>query len=536
MDMKRLLALWGTLVIVVFTGAAVYVLAAYMAYIVVGGFVLVALTSTPFLVQSWHLRHLPLKQHYTEEARLAHEQEMDRERLAMEREKHTQELQIQQRRFELETHVMLTRVPPDAKGYYPYLAQPDGTLQHLPNPHMHVKQIAAPPATKVTEEEDSSEDEASVPRLLPALVRYDDIRAQVPRGHTLLGIGTNGLETRKFSVLSTCWIVGGSKTGKTNTVALKVEEAYNLGCYFFVIDPHRYKEDSLYNSIRAYRSRFLKPGVATTPEEIRDVLKAFLTEAQARLNGTSKNRTPITLLMDEVGHVCDIVGLEGEELEIAQEIVALLKKISRMCGQELRGFNMFGWFISQTATGLAWLRKNAMTVIAHKVLMMSERKLACNEDMQIARSMDTWPVGRIMVYGLDFPDGSMILQQPVVTPRIVDADPPTSFTPGASSVNDEGTSGNEREIASQAVPLHIVRSMESPVTVYETGEGGAEKKIDTSKVGDETRAIIVRLYQAKPPMAIGKIADAVGLNGRKYPIFQEVCKELGIETKKKAEA
>ena len=160
MDMKRLLALWGTLIIVVFTGAAVYLLAAYMMYIVIGGFVLAALISTPFLVQSWQLRHLPIKQHQTEAQRLEHEQEIERERLEMEREhlaredrradeKHTQELQLQQLRFELETHVMLTRVPPDAKGYYPYLAQPDGTLQHLPNPHMINRQIA-PPATTIT--------------------------------------------------------------------------------------------------------------------------------------------------------------------------------------------------------------------------------------------------------------------------------------------------------------------------------------------------------------------------------------------------
>ena len=250
------------------------------------------------------------------------------------------------------------------------------------------------------------------------------------------------------------------------------------------------------------------------------------------------------LLMDEVGHVCDIVGLEGEELEIAQEIVALLKKISRMCGQELRGFNMFGWFISQTATGLAWLRKNAMTVIAHKVLMMSERKLACNEDMQIARSMDTWPVGRIMVYGLDFPDGSMILQQPVVTPRIVDADPPAmepltqkttgqSFTPGATSVNGVNESGNEREMTSQAMPLRLVRSPESPVTVYETGEGDAEKKVDTSKVGNETRAIIVRLYNAKPPMLISKIAEAVGLTVANIPSSRKSVKSWASRQRRK---
>lgn len=56
---------------------------------------------------------------------------------------------------------------------------------------------------------------------LPTLVRYEDIRHLVPKGHTLLGVGEEqSLETRVFSVLDTCWICGGSKTGKTNTVSL----------------------------------------------------------------------------------------------------------------------------------------------------------------------------------------------------------------------------------------------------------------------------------------------------------------------------
>jgi len=48
----------------------------------------------------------------------------------------------------------------------------------------------------------------------------------------------------------------------------------------------------------------------------------------------------------------------------------------------------------------------------------------------------------------------------------------------------------------------------------------------TVSVGKETREIIRRMY--KKDMPLGEIATLVGLAGRKYHIFQQVCKEEGI--------
>ncbi len=55
--------------------------------------------------------------------------------------------------------------------------------------------------------------------------------------------------------------------------------------------------------------------------------------------------------------------------------------------------------------------------------MENERKVATNNNMSIVKEMDNWPRGRVLVYGLDIPEGQMVLQQPLFTPRIVDADP-----------------------------------------------------------------------------------------------------------------
>lgn len=49
------------------------------------------------------------------------------------------------------------------------------------------------------------------------------------------------------------------------------------------------------------------------------------------------------------------------------------------------------------------------------------------------------------------------------------------------------------------------------------------------KVGNGTRTIILRMYRLGRPL--GEIAKAVGLTGRSYPLFKEVCRELDISKK-----
>ncbi len=429
---------------------------------------------------------------------------------------------------ELSKDLAATRVAADPLGNYPHLLMPPDRMHQVLSfaPGNSARGVGR--VTKVEEVPGLPAPDAD--SAIPTLVRYEDIRAQVPRGHTLLGVSERGVETREFAILSTCWIVGGSKTGKTTTVSLKVDEAYRQGCFFCVVDPHRYKEDSLYNAIKGYSDHFLAPGVAVTPEETLAVLKAFLREAQARLDGRSPDRAPIILLADEVGHICDSIGLEGEELALAQEITGLMKKISRMCGQELRGYKMYGWFISQTATGLAWLRKNAMTVIAHKVLMMSERKLACNEDATVARSMDTWPIGRVMIYGLDFPDGYLITQMAQFTARVVEADPMPALPVREQRAFRPGEVDPKRAVSANETPADAPSNVISMPFRASVTEQPASVKRNPGEVSDETKKAIVKMNNDGIPLR--KIATYVGLAGEKYGIFKAVCIELGI---KKAE-
>lgn len=343
--------------------------------------------------------------------------------IAMQRQKEDLEAQRQQRQIEAERwqveraalllgqHLQVTRIFPDSKGYLPTIVnitETDGyQYVNLPHPAHMGKLSAGQQVPAIGQHAESLQDQ------IPTTIRYEEIRGQIPRGRSCLGVSENGVEHCDFGQLMTMWICGGSSTGKSNTVALKIDEAIRNGrkIKIILVDPHARKDDSLYKKIQGYESYFLCR-VAVNEPEILAALTWFKDEFERRLELGGQGQTDILLVVDEVSNV-----VESDDPEIGK----LIKKIARICGQESRGFGMFGWFISQDAAGLAWLRKRAMTVIAHKLNMMSERKLACNEDAEIAREMDSWPRGRVAVYGLNF-QGVMVAQMPVFSPPVVEAD------------------------------------------------------------------------------------------------------------------
>lgn len=267
----------------------------------------------------------------------------------------------------------------------------------------------------------------SRPDDLPTSVRYEEIRGQVPRGHILVGIGRQGVETKERAVGACTWIVGLSGTGKTSTTTLRVEERAADNHMFLGADPHWFKDDSLFHAIYEtvdggagpYASRFALP-MAKTPAESLQVFKTFLGEFNARKSGQRpKPWRKVTLLVDEVGAMMDKATATTPE---EKEIIELLPSIARVCGQEARNFEMGGIFISQQATGLAWLRKVALMVIVHQLLQESEKKLATNEDTAVMHDMKTWPIGRTYVYGVGFgTEGPRTVQQPYFKPGGYDA-------------------------------------------------------------------------------------------------------------------
>jgi hypothetical protein len=300
------------------------------------------------------------------------------------------------------------------------------------------------------------------PGELPTNVKYEEVRGLVPAGHILVGVGRAGkVETKEKAVGACVWIVGMSGTGKTSTTVLRVEERANDGHWFLGVDPHWFKADSLYHAIYEladeetgeplgpgpYKGRFLMP-MACTAEQQQKVLQAFLDEFNGRKSGIiPKPWRKITLLVDEVGALMDPTTEEEEAIK------EMLPTIARICGQEARNFNMGGIFISQQATGLAWLRKMALMVIVHQLLMQNERLLAVNENKEVAKDMETWPVGRTYVYGVGFSkSGPLTVQQPYFARTVsIDGDVAviedrfTDNSPAAGAVVDAAEASDDQE-------------------------------------------------------------------------------------------
>ena len=339
---------------------------------------------------------------------------------------------------------------------------------------------------------------------LPEYVRYEDIKPLIPRGDTLVGAGPGGRPiTKTDGMRALLWVVGGSGTGKSMTVRIRVEEDVEKGHRFLMIDPHAEKEDSLTKAVQVYSSRFIRP-IAQQLEDINVTLQFFLDEFERR------KRTPPpyqswTIVIDEVGSLAfDIDPDEPLEVEVRRK----LKEVARICGQEARGFRMQGIFISQDAAGLAWLRKRALLVIAHQTQEWSERLLVCNNDSKIAREMDNWPVGRTLAYGINFPP--VVVQQPVITSRIVESfvsEPLPDLAPNPNSRASSNLNNGKRPEGSGKVPG---RTFEGDFSENDLSVKKVLRDIGKKLNNGESRSDILRSLDATSGRAnqeIGAVID-----------------------------
>ena len=244
---------------------------------------------------------------------------------------------------------------------------------------------------------------------ISSVIRYDDIADQVPSELSLLGIyPENGhLEIVSPDNYKTAWFVGGSNMGKTNTVYGKVADAVRWGAKLIICDPHAAKPDSLTNKLSDFHHALLLP-VARTDAEIYKAIMTFLEEFKARRDVDKSCHQKILIVIDEVN------GLAKHPLKINDKDVKMqmfLQELAETCGYEARGFNMYGYFISQKVAGLSWLRNAMMTVFVHGLLMESEAKLAANNDRKLTEQVMGFKKGRTLVYGYEIEP--TILQQPL---------------------------------------------------------------------------------------------------------------------------
>lgn len=240
------------------------------------------------------------------------------------------------------------------------------------------------------------------------VVRYEEVADEIPPEMSLLGIHPEdgSLELTAWEKLKCLWIVGSSSSGKSNTVFGKAKEARDQGAKFAIVDQHIVKPDSLGRKMMAYENAFLRP-IAVSDEEVIATLKWFKTEFERRVHCLVCARGgQCQACSQKIVLVCD----EMNRMNRNEVLRGWLKDIVAICGEESRGFGMYGWFLSQKCAHLKWLRDSAITVIVHRLTRLEEALLACNEDRAAAKRLLGFKVGRTYVYGVDF-DEPMELQQ-----------------------------------------------------------------------------------------------------------------------------
>jgi hypothetical protein len=242
------------------------------------------------------------------------------------------------------------------------------------------------------------------------VVRYEEVADEIPPELSLLGIhpGDGSLELTAWEKLKCLWIVGSSSTGKSNTVFGKAKEAKDQRAKFAIIDQHIVKPDSLGRKMLAYESSFLRP-IAVSDQEVLATLAWFKAEFEARVACkacAAGNGSPCQTHAQKIVLVAD----EMNRMNRNETLRKPLQEIVAICGEESRGFGMYGWFLSQKCAGLKWLRDSAITVIVHRLTRFEEALLACNDDRKAARKLLGFKIGRTYVYGVDI-DEPMELQQ-----------------------------------------------------------------------------------------------------------------------------
>jgi hypothetical protein len=230
-------------------------------------------------------------------------------------------------------------------------------------------------------------------RLPEKVIRYADIEDQIPPGKMLLGVwpDTGKLELSGWQKLKCLWIVGSSSMGKSNTVYGKALEAVKGGAKLLIVDQHASKPGSLAKLLQGFEHAFWNgQPVARTDEQVLAHLQMFKEELERRVAGASRKQK-IVLICDEMNRMAR-----------NPKLLAALKEVVAICGEESRGFGMYGWFISQKAVHLKWLRDSAITRIAHAVESIEEAMLICNDDRKAAKRLLDFHVGRTFVKGGDF--------------------------------------------------------------------------------------------------------------------------------------
>lgn len=241
---------------------------------------------------------------------------------------------------------------------YPQTFSPhltDNRKQELPPP-------PSPPTTTTTTTTD-----------VPSFAKLLDTGRIAPGTPLLMGYAGDGKEqTGGTSDLFSMIISGVSGSGKTNTTAVLLSQAYLTGCAFIVCDPHsEADEDSLTSLIQPLAGAFVLPVASSYTEILRavqfahDVMRARLSpssaNAQQKVRAASVGSRPLLLIIDEANTVLSNQQIGDAVTELLTEIYSEGRKV-RVYGAALAQ----SWLAARSG-GSSALRDTAASKYIHRL-------------------------------------------------------------------------------------------------------------------------------------------------------------------------
>jgi hypothetical protein len=371
----------------------------------------------------------------------------------------------------------------------------------------------------------------------------------------------------------TMFLGGASKSGKSTLMTHLAAQEVMMDALFYLIDPHlSHPDKSIARRLEPLAHAFILPP-ATTDADIYAVLAHAKAEAEARLQGreTALAGRPLVFIVDEVLNLFGRAQRQPGNKAI-QQLYRHLALFMRDLGTQYNKFDVNGIFASQYVTKDAFrlpgggnvdfrdgcqsqglLRLPPNQAQAMRLLPSAELRgmralptghgylgFSTGDVIRMAfgnvTAQDIEQIGRMMTplsnrRQFSFSPGTE--QQATHAPHVSHTATLPLDNKQTTPVSPNGNSGSDTETpvetASEAKPTRII----DDVFHAFVGADPPSSQVSAPQVETGIRETIRRMKKAGEPDR--KIARFVGLSGRKYTLYQRVCRELGFVAEQQTE-
>ena len=489
-----------------------------------------------------------------------HQQELTERKTQQEREAtlHTTKLALLQREAWLREHLALSRAGYDANGNPPiFLGNYQGqqTITTLPpgnSPRGQLKGLKEPAPLLLGTGQDS-QDPQEAPIAIPTAPAFREMCHLISRDRLILCYTASGPAYGTVDDLLSMAVTGKPGRGKTTALMYYVTILLSIGAEVIIWDPHgAMGELALLNGKRL-------SGLPATArviyldrkEEIIDSIAALhedLAERDALYRPPQRTvKHPRLLLADELPVLADYDDELARVYKKREEEAPSLIKVIRRYVLEARKWRCF--FIGSGQSMDAEILPTRITEsLNSRIVFFSSGRRARMAGLENEAVKKYLPLIRragsgIMIFDCARWDEPVLGAIPLITveemlrffglaappvpqqtlPQMTDL-APNPFRPSEPLRNGETLPVSDDETPQEVEPANVIQG---PFRVSERGDGASAKR---EGVRDETKRAILKMQ--RDGIALRDIARYVHLSGDKYPIFQEVCRELGIVSRK----